>query len=83
MHEMFFQVFLFLKIFISFFEKFNKLTPAQDRALYRFMTPNSGIKMSEAEERILTADLRKLGAEGRTVVDTMGQELQCSLLTRL
>ena len=56
-------------------EKFNKLTPAQDRALYRFMTPNSGIKMSEAEERILTADLRKLGAEGRTVVDTMGQEL--------
>lgn len=56
-------------------EKFNKLTPAQDRALYRFMTPNSGIKMSEAEERILTADLRKLGAEGRTVVDRMGQEL--------
>jgi len=56
-------------------ERFSKLTPAQDRALYRFMTPNSGVKMSEAEERILTADLRKLGKDGRAVVDKMGQEL--------
>lgn len=56
-------------------EKFSKLTPEQDRALYRFMTPNSGVKMSEAEERLLTADLRKLGAEGREVVDRMGKEL--------
>ena len=31
--------------------------------------------MSEAEERILTADLRKLGKDGRAVVEKMGQEL--------
>ena len=53
-------------------ERFAKLTPLQDRALYRLMT---GDKLSAKENSLLTADIRALGVEGRTVVNALGKEL--------
>ena len=56
-------------------EKFAKLTPEQDRALYRVMTPNSGVKLTKAERALVTPDLEALGKEGRTIVNSLGEEL--------
>ena len=53
-------------------ERFAKLTPTQDRALYRLMT---GEKLTAKENSLLTADIRALGKEGRTVVNKLGNEL--------
>jgi hypothetical protein len=53
-------------------ERFAKLTPKQDRALYRLMT---GERLTAKENSLLTADIKALGKEGRTVVNKLGQEL--------
>ena len=53
-------------------EKFAKLKPEQDRALYRLMTNE---KLTKSEEALLTPDIKALGKEGRTVVNKLGKEL--------
>jgi len=53
-------------------EKYAKLKPNEDRALYRLMT---GEKLTAKENSILTADIRALGKEGRKVVNDLGNEL--------
>jgi len=53
-------------------EKFAKLTPEQDRVLYRLMTDE---KLTKAERDLITPDLKALGTEGRTIVNKLGKEL--------
>ena len=53
-------------------EKFAKLKPEQDRALYRLMTDE---KLTKAEKELLTPDIKTLGKEGRTIVNSLGKEL--------
>ena len=53
-------------------EKFAKLKPEEDRALYRLMTNE---KISKADEALLTPEIRALGKEGRAVVNKLGKEL--------
>ena len=56
-------------------EKFSKLTPEQDRALYRVMTPDGGVKLTASERALVTPELEALGQEGRTVVNNLGKQL--------
>jgi len=56
-------------------EKFDKLTPEQDRALYRLMTPDQGVELTPSQLDLLTPELRQLGKEGRTIVNKLGKEL--------
>ena len=53
-------------------QKFEKLTPEQDRALYRLMTDE---KLSKSEMELMTPDIKALGKEGRTLVNKLGKEL--------
>ena len=53
-------------------EKFARLKPEEDRALYRLMTDE---KLSKADKDLLTPDLKALGKEGRTIVNKLGKEL--------
>lgn len=56
-------------------EKFDKLTPEQDRALYRLMTPDQGVELTPSQLDLLTPELRQLGKEGRDIVNKLGKEL--------
>ena len=56
-------------------EKFSKLTPEQDAALYRVMTPNGGVPLTKSESALITPELEALGKEGRTVVNRLGKQL--------
>lgn len=53
-------------------QKFEKLTPEQDRALYRLMTDE---KLAKSEMELMTPDIKALGKEGRTLVNKLGQQL--------
>jgi len=53
-------------------EKFNKLPEKENRALYRLMTDD---KLRKEQTEILTPDIRGLGKEGRTLVNSLGKEL--------
>ena len=53
-------------------QKFEKLTPEQDRALYRLMTDE---KLAKSEMELMTPDIKALGKEGRTLVNRLGQQL--------
>ncbi len=53
-------------------EKFNKLTPEQDRALYKLMTDE---KLAKSEMELLTPDIKALGKEGRNIVNGLGKQL--------
>ena len=53
-------------------EKFNKLTPEQDRALYKLMTDE---KLAKSEMELMTPDVKALGKEGRDVVNGLGKQL--------
>ena len=53
-------------------EKFNKLTPDQDRALYKLMTDE---KLAKSEMELMTPDIKTLGKEGRTIVNRLGKQM--------
>ena len=53
-------------------QKFEKLTPEQDRALYKLMTDE---KLAKSEMELMTPDVKALGKEGRVLVNTLGKQL--------
>ena len=58
--------------FNELLEKFNKLTPEQDRALYKLMTDE---KLAKSEMELMTPDVKALGKEGRALVNRLGKQL--------